>query len=114
MDSDGSGFFAIGLLFMFITYAIWKFFLDNILFFVIVFVVFIALLFLYDSYGYDLKVKFGTWFQGRVDCILRKYFKVSLNNRIVWSCYYLITAIFQMGIEFLAFIAMLSIVAYVL
>jgi len=114
MDSDGSGFFATGLLFMFIAFDVYKFFLDNILFFFIGFVVFIALFLLYDSYGYDLKVKFGKWFQCRVDGILRKYFNVSLNNRFTWSCYYLITALFQMGIEFLAFLAILNIVANVL
>jgi len=113
-DSDGGGFFAIGILMMAAVYGFVKVFLDNILWFFLVMAIFAGGLWFYMRSGIDVQAVFGRWWQGHVNRILIKLFGVGLSNKYVWPIYAFLSIIIRMGISFYALILGLYFAAFLI
>lgn len=115
INSDGSGFFAIGILMMFVTYQFCKFFLDNILWFFLGLIVYIILSILWTTYGYMIVTKISRWWQGIVRRFLLKFFNQDLySNNFCWYGYCAITYCIEMVGSLFLLLLCIRLFAYIL
>lgn len=115
MEHDGTGLFATGLLFMFITYKIWQFFFDNILICILGMIAFGIIFALYTAYGSKHVTKFKNIVTEKIRNLLYRVFKVDLyNNQPLWYSYCTIVGILHLGLDFLLILLGIRLACYIL
>ncbi len=96
-DSDGAGLGALCLLFPFLVYAIGKIILDNILWFILGVVIIIVLLYFWNEYGYNLKIRAERWCEDKILRLLFNIFGMNLyHNKLIWYSYRSVTGVIRM------------------
>jgi K+-transporting ATPase A subunit len=113
-DSDGMGFFAIGILMMGIVYAFLKVFMDNMLIFLIGMAIFAALIMVYIKHGFDISWAISDWWGNKVNRILFKLFGVTLKNKIAWTIYCLVMFAARAWVIIMSILLSLRFLAWVL
>jgi hypothetical protein len=114
-DSDGAGFFAVGILMIGVAYAFYRVVLDNIIWFLLAFVVFGALLYVYMKSNVDYTGIAIKWWRGKVNKVLYKLFGVTLyNSKIAWFIYGVIVFVVRTWAIFMSIILVMYAVAWLL
>lgn len=112
-DSDGLGFFALGILMVFGTLALGKFILDNLIWFIAVFIICVSIVYWWIEHGYDIKVKFEKWYISKVRAFLH-IFGVELYSKHVWNIFRFIDCLIRNALYFGSLITGLWILGFIL
>lgn len=112
-DSDGLGFFALGILMVFGLLTLVKFILDNLIWFIALIIICVALAFWWIEHGYDIKVKFDKWYLSKVRALLH-IFGIELYNKHVWNIFRFIDWLIRNALYYGSFLAGLWILGFIL
>ena len=114
-DSDGGGFYALGILMMGLAYMFYKIVLDNIIWFLLAFAIFGALLYAYMNCKVDYAGIAIKWWRDKVDKVLYKLFGVTLcSSNVAWFIYGIFVFIVRTGAIFMSIILAMYVVAWLL
>lgn len=112
-DSDGSGFFALGMLMVFGTVALFEFILDNLIWFIAAFIIFFILVYLWMKYGYDISDKFENWYISKIRAFLH-IFGIELYHKYVWNIFRLIDWLIRCALKFGSLLAGIWFLGFIL
>lgn len=112
-DSDGGGFFAVGLLMMFLALGSAHTLLENIIWLFTGLGVVLILMMLYMNYGFAIETKFDEWYESKVQSFLR-LFGLNLYNKKVWAVFCIFDNLLMIVVRIGLFLLGLWFVAYVL
>lgn len=112
-DSDGSGFFALGIFMVFGTLAVVKFILDNFIWFIAASIIFVIIAHQWIKYGYDIKVKFEKWYISKVRAFLH-IFGIELYSKYTWNIFRFIDWLIRCALYFGSLLAGLWILGFIL
>ncbi len=112
-DSDGSGFFALGILMLFGTLALGKFILDNLVWFIVAFIIFVIIAYFWIIYGFEIERKFERWYVIKVRTFLH-IFNIELYSKHVWNVFLIIDWLIRCFLRLGSMLATLWIVGFLL
>jgi len=112
-DSDGGGFFAIGVLMMFVALGSAQAILDNIIWIFIGLGVVLLLMMLYINYDFVVESKFDRWYESKIQAFLN-LFGLNLHDKKVWAVFCIFDNLVMIAVRIGLFLLGLWIVAFVL
>lgn len=110
-DSDGGGFFAVGLLMMFLALGSAHTLLENIVWLFVGLGVVLILMMLYMNYGFAVEDKFNNWYESIVQSFL-KLFGLNLYDKKVWAVFCIFDNLLMIAVRIGLFILVLLFLAY--